>query len=944
MAKSDVLVRMKADTTGYDANIAKARRQLDNFKKDNLSMGGVMKQLSGNLVATAARFASVTAAVGALGAAFRNNIDTARGFEKSMSQLSSLTGMVGSDLEKLKEYAIELGSSTTLSASQVADAFKMIGSQQPQLLESGEALKQVTKYAITLSEAAGIELSTAAQTLSTSINQMGGDSDNAARYINVLAAASQKGAGDIAWLGEALTKSATAAKAVGTDYEELVANLEQLAKAGFDASTSGTALRSIIMNLEKQANNEFKPSIVGLTQAFQNLADAHLTISGYQDIVGKMFATQAMALANAAGEAKNMTVAITGTNTAEEQAKTNTDNLEGSLKSLSSAWEGLNLHLNSSNGYLRTVVDWLKDVVVWADKAVVGLGEVNGNRNQLNNEGSGGNTRVDRQINTLSNTNINRRQAIYSQQVEKYWRFINDWEKKLKEAENRTDVFAWETIKKNNDIAKAKDNIAGAKSMLSEYQQRAGGLLTQGSGSLGGGNAKTTINVDADTEEAKKSIKELQAEIKKLKALRDDAASTGDVEMRDQYNSQIKSIEAQIKAMRGGGTTALTKTPKTEEQLNNEQINKLTQEYIKATDDRRKAIEAEIKTLQLRNEEIKKLTDIAQGKIAPEGSLDALNEELKKLQTERGKLSDPIEIEIQDQQIKEVQDEIDRLNGKKVEVELEVNGLSSFELLQQSLKIKIAEQNMEVDTNTLQTLMKTAIENGIDSLNPDFASLQEKMREGMNIPDETWKALQDQINEKLKELNIAPIQIDFSTGNVKRQSKEMEKDWTAAASAIQQVGSAMASIEDPAAKVVGTIAQAIASIALGFAQATVKDSKLGVWGWIAAVSGGLATMISAISAIHSATGYANGGVVDGRGGGFVGGMAYSGDNVGNVRLDSGELVLNRAQQTNLANSLQENGGGKMEIVGVLTGENVVLMADRWGRRTGRGELLFGKNL
>ena len=367
---------MKADTTGYDANIAKARRQLDQFKKDNLSMGGVMKQLSGNLLATAARFASITAAVGALGAAFKSNIETARNFEKSMSQLSSLTGMVGDDLGKLKEYAIELGSSTTLSASQVADAFKMIGSQQPQLLESGEALKEVTKYAITLSEAAGIELSTAAQTLSTSINQMGGDSDNAARYINVLAAASQKGAGDIAWLGEALTKSATAAKAVGTDYEELVANLEQLAKAGFDASTAGTALRSIIMNLENQANNDFKPSVVGLTQAFENLGKAHLDIVEYQGIVGKMFATQAMALANASEEAKNMTEAITGTNTAEEQAKTNTDNLDGALKGLASAWEGLNLHINSSNGLLRDAVDWLKDVVVWADKAIVAFGNV----------------------------------------------------------------------------------------------------------------------------------------------------------------------------------------------------------------------------------------------------------------------------------------------------------------------------------------------------------------------------------------------------------------------------------------------------------------------------------------------------------------------------------------------------------------------------------------
>ena len=197
MAKSDVLVRIKADTTGYDPNIAKARRQLDQFKRDNLTAGGAIKQLSGSLVSAAAKFASVTAAVGALGMAFKNNIETARNFEKSMSQLSSLTGMVGDDLGKLKEYAIELGSSTTLSASQVADAFKMIGSQQPQLLASGEALKAVTKNAITLAEAAGIELSEAAKTLSVSINQMGGDSANAERYINVLAAAAQKGAGDI---------------------------------------------------------------------------------------------------------------------------------------------------------------------------------------------------------------------------------------------------------------------------------------------------------------------------------------------------------------------------------------------------------------------------------------------------------------------------------------------------------------------------------------------------------------------------------------------------------------------------------------------------------------------------------------------------------------------------------------------------------------------------
>ena len=65
MGKTDVLVRMKADTTGYDANIAKARKQLEGFKRDNLSAGGVMKQLTTTFTRAAAGFASAGAAMAA---------------------------------------------------------------------------------------------------------------------------------------------------------------------------------------------------------------------------------------------------------------------------------------------------------------------------------------------------------------------------------------------------------------------------------------------------------------------------------------------------------------------------------------------------------------------------------------------------------------------------------------------------------------------------------------------------------------------------------------------------------------------------------------------------------------------------------------------------------------------------------------------------------------
>lgn len=834
MAKSDVLVRMKADTQGYDANIAKARRQLDQFKKDNLTMGGVLKQLNGNLLATAARFASVGAAVGALGAAFKSNIETARGFEKSMSQLSSLTGMVGEDLNRLKEYSIELGASTTLSASQVADAFKMIGSQQPQLLSSGEALKAVTKNAITLAEAAGIELADAAKTLSVSINQMGGDSANAERYINVLAAASQKGAGDIVWLGEAITKSGTTAKAVGTDYEELVANLEQLAKAGYDASTAGTALRSIIMNLEKQANNDFKPSVVGLTQAFENLGKANLTLTEYQGIAGKMFAAQAKALADAAGEAKKMKEEITGTNIAEEQAKTNTDNLDGSLKSLASAWEGLNLHLNASNGYLRDVVDWLKDVVTWADKALVGLGEVTGNRDKLNNEGGGGQTNVDRQINTLANVSIKNRQATYRQQVEYYWRFINDWDKKLKEAENRKDVFAWETIKKNNDIATARANIEGAKSMLNEYQSRAAKLLSTGtvipgntqdsnlggSGS-GGSTTKKTPKVKSDKNYEEGSIAYQEKLVQDLTKQWNEAGA----DVRDQYLQPLVEAEAKLKEMQN--------------------------------------------TMDLQ-------------KAQAEGKLNGVNL---------------------------WQGDIDDISGGKTP-----QFAGSLPDLTKSLQL----DNLPQFLSPLQQL-NAELEQLRNNL--EYAPTTEAYQEGLQA-----------IADKQKEI------ANFKGIDLSKDADKSAKSFQAAAGAISQVGSALNGIEDPTAKILGIIAQAIASVAAGAGQAvSAKDTTSSGWAWIGAAAAITASMVAMISQIHSATGYAQGGIVDGRGGGFVGGMSYSGDNIGNVRLDSGELVLNRAQQTSLANQLQSSPMSQMQLSAVVTGEQIRLVLNNNGRRTGRGE-------
>jgi hypothetical protein len=112
---------------------------------------------------------------------------------------------------------------------------------------------------------------------------------------------------------------------------------------------------------------------------------------------------------------------------------------------------------------------------------------------------------------------------------------------------------------------------------------------------------------------------------------------------------------------------------------------------------------------------------------------------------------------------------------------------------------------------------------------------------------------------------------------------------------------------------------------------------MGPLAWLAYVAAGTAALATTISTVHSLPGYAEGGIVKGN--------SYSGDNVpalvdGSqmVGLNAGEVVLTRAMQSNLAGQLQ-NGGNRIQVVGRLSGEQLFLCAERWSKRTGKGEFV-----
>jgi hypothetical protein len=63
---------------------------------------------------------------------------------------------------------------------------------------------------------------------------------------------------------------------------------------------------------------------------------------------------------------------------------------------------------------------------------------------------------------------------------------------------------------------------------------------------------------------------------------------------------------------------------------------------------------------------------------------------------------------------------------------------------------------------------------------------------------------------------------------------------------------------------------------------------------------------------------------------------------GSFGINAGELVLNRAQQGSLASQLEGGGLRNLRLSAEVKGEQIVLVANRYFKRTGQGEIVTWK--
>lgn len=263
-----------------------------------------------------------------------------------LMQLSAITGESGEALDKIEGYARELAKEFGVDAATGVRSFSLLLSQlSPELVKTPELLKEMGRNVTVLSKQMGGDTAAAAELLTTAMNQYGVSLDDPekataemAKMMNVMAAAAREGSAEMPQIQEAVKQAGMAAKAAGVSFEETNAAIQLLDKAGKKGAEGGVALRNVLAIMSRE---DFMPKRVqeALQQAGIDtsvLADKNRSLAerlsalkpilNDSALLSGMFGMEnqnaAMALIQNVDEINNLTTAITGTNTAYEQADT----------------------------------------------------------------------------------------------------------------------------------------------------------------------------------------------------------------------------------------------------------------------------------------------------------------------------------------------------------------------------------------------------------------------------------------------------------------------------------------------------------------------------------------------------------------------------------------------------------------------------------------------
>lgn len=322
-----------------------------------------------------------------VGRTMQETLQPGAALNASLADLSAVSGETGESLRKIEGYARETATTFGGTAAQSVESYKLLLSQlSPELAKYPGALKAMGDNIAILSKTMGGNATAAAEVLTTAMNQYGVSLDDPfeasrkmAEMMNIMAAAGQAGSAELPTITVALEQCGMAAKAAGVSFAETNAAIQVLDKAGKKGAEGGVALRNVMAILStgrflpKDVKEELTAAGVdinaltdkskSLTERLEPLKKVLNDSALFTKLFGRENSNAAMALVQGADQVDIWTSAITGTNTAVDQAAIIMGSYNERLSRVRAQFDDLKISLFNASG------DW----GIWVEVVVGSL-------------------------------------------------------------------------------------------------------------------------------------------------------------------------------------------------------------------------------------------------------------------------------------------------------------------------------------------------------------------------------------------------------------------------------------------------------------------------------------------------------------------------------------------------------------------------------------------
>ncbi|MBG5882270.1 phage tail tape measure protein [Providencia alcalifaciens] len=337
--------------------------------------------------------AAMTATGIGMGYAAKKVLAPGYDFEIGMSKVQALTRLDkdSADYKMLRTQARDLGATTAFTANEVAQgqAFYAMAGFKP------EQIKNAMKGTLSMSLAGDIDLATTADIGSNILTGFKLDSGEMNRVSDTLVATFTRSNVNLNMLGDTMKYVAPVASGLGVDLETAAVAAGKLGDAGIQGSMAGTSLRSILGRLAeppKQAAEALTKLGIKTRDAKGNLREFPAILEEldkktkkmgtaqraglFKHIAGEEAFSALSVLADQAGsgQLQSMIAEIKAAKgEAEKVAKTMTDNLDGDLKNLTSAYEDVGIQVfGGADSPLRSIAQQVTGLIgqfgEWAKK------------------------------------------------------------------------------------------------------------------------------------------------------------------------------------------------------------------------------------------------------------------------------------------------------------------------------------------------------------------------------------------------------------------------------------------------------------------------------------------------------------------------------------------------------------------------------------------------